>query len=335
MASAYTRHDSRFYWIKFRDPAGKLVSQSTGIDVVADDARRRVKALVAKHTQREMEAPRTNERERWETWVGGYFAVRYTNPKTALSAGYGLRDLLTFLAERGIRTPRMVSYDAAAAFVPWCVKNGLAKNTAILRFSLFRVVMSEAVRRGFCPANVCREVELRHAPSKAKEEISAEDEAKIIAAIAAQPQAMRDQFTVLMRQGCRISETFVPLALIDPVARTIRFRLKGGKMHTAEAHRDVLAIYERAKAEGRDTLVEPFPNPAARWFNLFRSMKLPYSIHCTRVTVITRLARAGWPQAMVSNFIGHTEAVNAIYRKLKPADSRAMLGTLDGAPGPA
>jgi len=340
MASVYLRKKSRFWWVKFRDPAtGLVVRRSTGIDVRAVDGRRKAKRIEAEHTQREMAAPRVAEPERWEAWAAEYFARRYAGAKgSALSAKYGLKDLMTYFRERGLRTPRMVTYADAEGFVPWRVSGGtlaqVSHNTAMLRFVFFRVLMAEAVRRGFAPGNPCREVELRKHPPKEKAEITVADEVKIVAALELEPAWMREQFLVLMRQGCRLTETLVPLERIDEARRKITFRLKGGKLHTAALHPELVPLVERARQEQRATLIEPAPSAGACWCNFFAKLKMPYSAHCARVTVITRLLRAGHSTAKVCAFIGHTELVNRIYRRLNSSDAEDLLGTLSSA-GPS
>lgn len=45
------------------------------------------------------------------------------------------------------------------------------------------------------------------------------------------------------------------------------------------------------------------------------------SFHCTRVTVVTRLARAGVPLAQAMAFVGHSSSlVHRLYTRLRPAD---------------
>lgn len=342
MASVYQRKGSRFWWIKYRAPAsGELVRKSTGYDIAFPASRRKAKQLEATWTQREMAAPRTHETERWEAWADGYLATRYANSGSLKSANLAMRDMLVYFREIGVRTPRQVTYQIAAEFVPWRLKARLpgkiGVNSARLRFVYFSVLMSEAVRRGFCEVNPCREVRHRKAPSKEKSEITLEDQARIEAELKSKPQWMREQWLVLMRQGCRVAETGVPLNEIDTAAMTITLRVKGGKKHTAMLHPDLLPLIAKARVEKRASLIEgpPVGSWSAIWSSFFIKRGLPYSIHCTRVTVITRLIRAGHPIAEVSNFIGHTEAVNRIYRKLKPRDSHKLIDTLAGVSSPS
>lgn len=339
MASVFLRPGSRFWWVKYRDPAnGKLTRQSTGIDVVLSDARRRAKRIEAEWTAKEMAAPRSREKERWESWALQYLEDRYVGSGSLKTAKLALVDLLAFFRERDIRTPRQVTHDIACAFVPWRVSNKtlhrISQNTARLRFVYFGVLMSEAVRKGFAEFNPCRGLRIRRDVPKEKEEITPEHQAVIEAALREKPAWMGEQWLVLMRQGCRIAETAVPLSRIDTKAMTITFRIKGGKLHTAQLHPDLLPLIETARHEKRATLIQgpPVGSWSPIWSDFFARRGLPYSIHCARVTVITRLARGGASVLEICNLIGHSEAVNRIYRKLKPADSRRLLDILAGAP---
>lgn len=342
MASIFERPGSRFWWVKYRDPGtGKIQRKSTGIDKVLPDARRKAKGVAAKWTTKEMAAPRTREAERWETWARPYLDERYKDRGSLKNAILSLGDLMVYFQEKEIRTPRQVTHDIVSAFVPWRLSNKtlvkVKKNTALLRFVYFRILMGEAVRRGFAEFNLCRDAEHEREASKEKLEISEADQKKIESELLTKPQWMQDQWLVLMRQGCRVAETGTPMERIDEKAMTITLRLKGGWMHTAALHPDLLPMVARARSEGRKALIEGPPSGSwpAIWSDFFKRRKLPYSIHCTRVTVITRLARAGASVVDICNFIGHSQEVNRIYRKLKPADSLSLLSILAGAPTPS
>lgn len=342
MASIFERPGSRFWWVKYRDPGtGKILRKSTGIDVALPGARRKANGVAAKWTVREMAAPRTRELERWETWARPYLDERYKDRGSHKNAILAISDLMEFFKEKEIRTPRQVTHDHVAAFVPWRISNKklekVKKNTALLRFVYFRVLMGEAVRRGFADFNLCRDAEHEREPSKEKLEISEAHQKKIEAELESKPAWMREQFLVLMRQGCRVAETSVPMERIDEKAMTITLKLKGGWMHTAALHPDLLPLVAKARSEGRTALIEGPPTGSwpAIWSDFFKRRELPYSIHCTRVTVITRLARAGASVVDICNFIGHSQEVNRIYRKLKPADSLSLLSILAGAPTPS
>jgi integrase len=57
------------------------------------------------------------------------------------------------------------------------------------------------------------------------------------------------------------------------------------------------------------------------------------SFHCTRVTCVTRLARAGVDLRIAMDYIGHSSTlVHRIYQRLKPADHGAAIRALASSP---
>lgn len=343
MAKAYQRPGSRFWWIRYRDPGtGKVVRKSLGIDVVWPDAKRKAEREAIKRRDKELTTPKSNERERWETWAQGFIESRYAGTGSLKNAKLALADLVIYFQEKEIRTPRQVDYNLAADFVPWRVKGSerldpISYASARLRFVYFGVLMAEAVKRGFCEFNHCLQVRMKRAVSKEKPEITVKDQKKIEKALSKKPEWMQDCWRVLMCQGCRVTEAHVPMERIDTKRKTITFRLKGGKLHTATLHPELIPLVKKARAKGREFLVEgpPIGSWSPIWSDFFKRRELPYSIHCTRVTVITRLARADVPELKAVNFIGHSAAVSRIYRRLKPADSSDLLKSLGGVSIPS
>lgn len=337
MASIYTRQRSPFFWVKYRDPAtGRTRRESTGIRVAEVGAQQRANRRRAELEVKELSAPKIRQTERWEGWAREYFEARYAGSslKNALRA---LVDGLAFFREHDAPVPRLVTYEVARKFMPWRLSAktlpAIHHNTAKLRMIYLSVLMSEAVRRGLADGNPFREVECRKIPAKVKREITVEDQREIERLLLSQKEWMREQWLVLMRTGCRISETIVPMERIDERCRTITFRLKGGKMHTTGLHPDLLPLVARARREQRPTLILAPPSYGPIWSLWFKANGFPYSAHCTRVTVITRLLRANHSPAKVCALIGHSEEVNVIYRRLKPPDVCDLHATLSSALG--
>jgi integrase len=83
---------------------------------------------------------------------------------------------------------------------------------------------------------------------------------------------------------------------IDTKARTIAFNAKGGRVHAAPLHDDLLPLVAKAIREKRMTLVQLPKYPAKLWHTFFKKLGMGHlSFHSTRVTVVTRLARSGAP----------------------------------------
>lgn len=333
MASIYTRARSPFFWVKWRDPAtGRLRQESTGIHVAAAGALQLVNRRRAELEVRELSAPKVRQGERWETWARDYFETRYAGTGSLKNALRALVDGLAFFRDHGAIIPRLLTYDIARQFVTWrkSAKTlpAIHHNTAKLRLVYLTILASEAVRRGMADGNPFREVKCTRLPAKRKQEITAEDQRRIEQLLADAKPWMREQWLVLMRTGCRIAETLVPLDRIDEQRMTITFRLKGGRLHTAPLHPDLLPLIATARHEKRRTLVVVPPSYCAVWSGWFKMHGLPYSAHCTRVTVITRLLRANYSPAKVCALIGHSEEINVIYRRLTAPDVAELLTVL-------
>ncbi|MEQ1862885.1 MAG: site-specific integrase [Chthoniobacteraceae bacterium] len=333
MASLYSRPRSPFFWIKYRDPnSGRLVRESTGVRRDSEGGKQLANRKRAEAEVKELSAPQVRHGERWQAWAREYLDDRYLGSGSHKNALTALADLLAFFEAHSIYTPRMLSYATASQFMKWRLSAKtlprIHHNTARLRFVYLSVLMSEAVRRGFADGNPCREVKAGKIAAKAKLEISAEHEAQIVTLLASSKPWMLEQWRVLMLTGCRIAETVVPLDRIDTEEMTITFKLKGGKLHTAPLHRELMPLVERARCERRPTLIAPPAAAHAVWCLWFKKHGFPYSAHCTRVTVITRLLRDNFSPAKVCALIGHSEEVNVIYRRLKPTDVRELLSAL-------
>jgi integrase len=146
-------------------------------------------------------------------------------------------------------------------------------------------------------------------------------------------------FEVGILQGCRLSETSVPLDHIDEQARTIRFRGKGknGVPHifTTRLHEGLLPILAELRAAGVTHTCRLPPRASLEWWEFFRAHGLGHlCFHCTRVTVITRLARAGVPIQQAMRYVGHaSETVHGIYQRLHAPDLGSATAALAGLEG--
>lgn len=333
MASVYLRPDSGFYWVKYRDPAtGKIRQESTGYRKDDPEGGRKANKRRAQLAVLESSAPRVTNGERWKEWAIPYLEGRYKGTGSYDNVMKSARDVMAFLEEFKVYTPRLLTYSIASQFMEWRMttkKLGrINHNTAKMRFIYLRVLAGEALRRGYAEGNPCREVKIPSGPIKQKALITREDQAKIEKLLENAPQWMREQWLILMRQGCRIAETIVPMHRIDTDRMTIELRLKRGTMHTTALHSDLLPLVALARSEKRETLIEPPPSYNAAWNCWLKKHGFPYSPHCTRVTVITRLLMANHSPAKVCAFIGHSEEVNRLYRRLTAPDVRGMLDVL-------
>ena len=335
MAHLYSRTHSRFWWISYRDPAtGRVVRRSTGIALDAAGAKQRANAMLFERQRAELDAPTVREPERWERWVSEFLDQRYEHsPKTLQRVRQCWAALSVYLTERAVKVPRALTYRVCADYVTWRThgvkgRKAVHHNTAVVEMKFFGVIMREAVRSGLAPGNPVREVELRRLPAKEKDEIGIEDQRRIERALVDAPAWMRDHWLVLMKTGCRSDEAFVPMERINWTDHTMLLRLKGGRLHATPMHPDVIALAAERRRGGHALLIDRPRYAPKLWWQFFRGLRMQFSIHCTRVTVITRLLRAGCTTAQVCQLIGHTEEVNRIYRRLKASDARPLVSLL-------
>jgi len=340
MASSYTRSGSPYYWLRVQKPDGTWGAKSSGVSINASGAIRKVKQLVAEETLKEQEFGGNNNANRFDAWVPGFLRQKYSNPKTLSRYLNAWSALATYLEHRGIISPSQVTYKLCTDYPafrtspPKNLMRARTHNTALTELKVFSALMQEAVRRGFITANPCVRLGLKRTPPKQKPEITDDEVLKIEEALKMRDDWMWDCWLVAMRQGCRLAETGVPLTSIDLVARTVSFDAKGGRIHTAPLHPDLHSLVKRAQAAKRKRLVELPEHPAKKWHQFFKRIGLPHlSFHCTRVTVVTKLARSGAPIYKTKAYVGHaSDTVHAIYQRLTPVDVRDLGEVLSNPP---
>lgn len=272
-------------------------------------------------------------REWVPTWI-----LEFKNEKTMARYRAAWAWLAIFFAEKGILHPAEVSARTCHDYMAWRtagkVRDGVVIrkagkwNTALCEIRFLGTVLRESGLRGFCMSNPCAGLRLGRERPKEKHEITADDEVLIREALKAKPEWMRDCFEVGIRHGCRLRECAVPMDQIrDGI---ITFQTKGGREHSVPIHPAVKSIVERARKSGRKVLVDmPDLNASKDWQKFFKGLGMPYTFHCCRVSVVTRLARAGVTEAKSMRWVGHsTTIVHSVYRKLKPGDMDDAMDAL-------
>jgi site-specific recombinase XerD len=336
MASKYVRNSSPYYWVRFQKPDGTWGGKSSGIRVDSEGSRRKIKQLIAQETMRETEFSDHTRSNRFDAWVPQFLTLKYSNAKTLLRYSNAWSAISTYLTHRGILSPSQVTYQLCTEYPSFRMRppkelmKGRSFNTALTELKVFSAIMQEAVKRGYLPANPAMRLGMRRRPPKQKPEITFDEQRAIEKALLNEKGWMGDCWLVAMRQGCRISETAVPLRDIDLKARTITFRGKGGKIHCAPLHDDLRQLVRRAINEQRPTLVLLPKYPSKAWFHFFRRIRMSHlSFHSTRVTVVTRLARKHHPIYETKAYVGHaSDTIHAIYQRLSPPDVRHLGAAL-------
>jgi integrase len=355
--SVYTRPGRPTFYVAYDCPLkARRVCESTGIKL--DDPRGKLAAYAYAREKSASGVMHGQARDvsQWGNWVEAWLRMRFANqPKTLTSYLGAWKFLSAFLHEKKIPTPRALTYQDAIDFV--LAREGqvkkrsgrkVSRNTALHNVKVLSRIMREAVRRGYAPANPCFRLSEDVPRTKAPEKPEFTDEQVAMvrtelkrrsARGPARPEWMAIAFEIALLQNCRLSATQIPMDRIDLKANTILFHEKGGKVFTVPIHPDLRPLLARLKAERRTVTCE-LPLLASRSFSrVLRRLGLPHTFHSTRVTGITRFARAGIPEQQAMAYVGHGGwAVHRIYQRLKPADVRGCHAALSfgvpAVPGP-
>jgi integrase len=336
MASHYKRSASPYYWLRYQRPDGTWGDKTSKIRIDNNGSLRKIKQVEAEHTMRELHVDRNGQSNRFDVWVPGFLADQYSNPRTQLRYVEAWSAIATYLDHIDVISPLQVTYQICRAYPhfrtspPRNVMRARTFNTALTELKVFSAILQEAVRRSYINANPCLKLGYKRTPPKQKPEILPHEQHKIEAALHDKEPWMQQSWLVAMRQGCRISETAAPLHNIDLQTRTISFAVKGNRTHTAPLHDDLVPLVRLAHKEKRHQLVELPKHAAKKWHQFLRRIGLPHlSFHCTRVTVVTRIARDGHSMAKAKAYVGHaSDTVHAIYQRLTPADVRPLGAAL-------
>lgn len=346
--STFQRGDGRPVWyISHPDPAtGRRITRATVHRLDDPQGRRKAYDEAVQATKRAAAVMPKGPAESWSSWVPQWMDLSF-KPRSLKRYVGSWKHLSRFLHDHQIPGPRALRYEHAGAYLAWrtAMKRHrgtyINYNTALCELRLLGSVMREAVRRGYCEGNPVAQLGLSKRAQKEKPEITDAEDAKIRSELESRPVWMRECYHIAMCQGCRLTETQVPMANVDLARCAITFHGKGDKVFTTSIHPSLLPLAEAKKKIGARYLTDIPPMAAKQWWTFFREVGLPHlCFHCTKVTVITKLCRAGVPQGVAMSYVNHSkEEVHRVYQRLKLADvslavdALASIPTLPASPG--
>jgi integrase len=326
MASLYKRRDSKFWWIEYFDLSGARRQESTKLRHDRPNETRKA------HDLRRELAMRENDKfsigEQWEAWVPRFMQQRYgASPKTLARYQNSWRNISVFLRTQEIFVPRQLSRQQVREFIDWRQQRHpelgvyeVSKNTALHEIKLLRILMNEATVSGFCNANPCARLDVKRDPAPRKPRITEVEHRKILASLKSEPEWMQISFAIAWEQGCRFSETCLPLKDVDLRRGVIGFRTKGEKDSIAEfpLSPNLRPLFQRLIRAGKKVTFQMPPMPGKAWWRFFKRIGLRHlCFHCTRVTFVTRCYEAGIPRDSVMRLVGHSSyAAHEIYPRL-------------------
>jgi integrase len=337
MASYYERSGSKYYYLRYQTADGIWKAKSSGIVIDSMGAKRKIIQMVQEYSLKEQCVHGDGGGAFFRSWVGSFLEYRYTNAKTLWRYKNAWESVGAYFDSKAVTHPGEVTYALIHEYMRWrtdeklCAKANRrpAKwNTALVETRVLGAIMHEAVKRGYILVSPCVRLGLPRRNSSEKREIEMDEQERIIAILEKRKKGdwMLDCFMVGIKQGCRLSEVAVPMHQIDLVTGIIVLNVKGGKQHAAPLHADLVALVKRRRMAKAAILVD-LPSDASRqwhrWFAKHGFVNL--SFHCTRVTVVTRLARAGFSEVQTMQYVGHaSDVVHAVYRKLRPPDLKHL-----------
>ena len=341
-ASVYQRPGRPVWYVSYFDPKiARRHHEATRYRIDDPNGHRNALRMAAELNRDAAAFGGTAKKELWDAWVPQFLDDRYRgSQKTLLRYTESWNWVRTYLAEGKILTPGALKYENVLGYVGWRTAhrrhngNLICRNTALCEVKAFSIIMREAVHRGFAYGNPCERLGIKKDVPRRPPELTEGEIEKIRAELLrvdgprpVTERWMTVSFEIALHQGCRLSETQVPMDAIDTDRGTIRFEAKGrgdGQPHvfTTSLHPALLPLLRELRAAGASHTCH-LPRMASKeWWMLRKRIGLTHTkFHSTRVTVITRLARAGVPVSQAMAYVGHaSQTIHHIYQRLGAAD---------------
>jgi len=341
MASLFKRPRSPYWWIKWFDESGKLTRESTGkrLDSVQETREaRRIRA--SKEMIEQTATPKVRGEQLMSAWVQPWLVATHKKDTTLEVYLGAWENLMRFFDQRGIRVASQITREHCFQYLEWRQgmenknerrrrKKCVCRNTAIHDLRTLRKVLYEAVNRDMIAKNPAAKLRLKMDARAQKPCIT--DEQRAIVEAADLSDWMKISWTIAINQGCRLSETSLPLDRVDFDNDLITFEIKDGSLHTTKLTPAVKALLLPLRDQGCKVTWQ-FHRLASRdWSRKLKNLGMPFSFHSTRVTVITKLARAGVNEQMARRFIGHASSeIHAVYTRLQADDLSACVKAISG-----
>lgn len=358
--TVYQRPGRKTFYVIYPDSnTGERVFKNSGVPLSDPQGRLKAYAFAREKSHSGIGLRAERDHEQWDTWVPFFISTRFAKSPKTLSSYLGAWKFLSgFLHEHKIKTPRSLTYQHALDFAGWreakkkkASGRFVSRNTTLHNIKVMSRIMREAVRRGYAAGNPWYKVtdDLPADPVPEKPEYTDGDIAKVRAELDRRSKLGRPSewmpiaFEIALAQGCRLSATQIPMHKIDFERWTIRFSEKGGQDFTVPVNPALQPLLLRLRAEGR-TVTCQLPRFASRTFSRVlkgAGLKAPpgmanHTFHSTRVTLISRGARAGIPEQKMMRVVHHGSwAVHKRYTKLRSADVADVYPALALPPPPA
>jgi len=337
----YTRKHRRHFFVQFTDPTtGKRRVLVTKVRKTEEDAKLKLAKIRNQIEKQILEGSAcvSADPQRGWAWVLSWINERYGNNEASLVKHRSQWNFLSaFFDEYKVQAPAAVTRDHALAYIKWrCSlrkeksKRSVGRNTALADLRWGGTLLREAIEREAIHRNPWEKLRFERDEVKEKPELLDDHIALIRAKLADRPEWMGRSFEIAINTGLRFSETRIRLANIDADIKTACIeKPKGGKKKAYSIPiptvlRSMLSGCKAARETYTWTVPEddrPFTGLA--WSKFFSELNLGegFCFHCTRVTFITRGARAGIPEHVMMKLVNHASSeIHRIYRRVSVQD---------------
>jgi site-specific recombinase XerD len=346
MAFIYQRKDSPYWWIKYRLPNGKRTAEATRFRVDRSEHKRLAKAQALAHSAREMADPVSKKNvRRWDNWVVPFLKNHYGGSVTIVRAMIAWKWWSEFWKTQDVRGPEDVRREHAFGYMEWRQsKDGHRskppkRNTLAAEIFSMSVLLKESVQRGWIRDNPFSRLNIKCELATEKAEMT-DDHAAVIRHHIEQrcktaktdnqkkeAEFLRVSFEIAWHQGCRMAETYFPMDAINLERETISLVGKGSRPFIQPINPELLPLFQELIATGRTFTYDKVRSPTLCWWTVFHTLRkqnpsfAKVSFHSTRVRMVSRMARAGVPEALAMRMVNHSSStIHRIYRRIRPEE---------------
>ena len=117
MACLYSRENSPFWYIRFKDAEGKWKSKPTTYRRDNPQETKEARARCAVNTAQELSSKGVTVDEKWDSWITGFFATHCKNPVTRQGYDQSWLWLRSYLQEVQVSVPSQLTYQHAFGYI--------------------------------------------------------------------------------------------------------------------------------------------------------------------------------------------------------------------------
>ena len=203
-------------------------------------------------------------------------------------------------------------------------------NTALDDIRLLRMVLNEAISRKILLENVTLKHKILRDDTEEKPEFTDEQITLIRIALKKEREWMGIAFEIALRSGMRHGDTQIRRSNVNFETGEIKVPHPKGGARKAFTHAasETLLVYLRQLFDDGRKVTWTLPKgtlPGLVWRKFFDSVKLPHPacFHCTRVSYVSRGARAGIPESVMCEQVNHDDTlVHRIYKRMTTQERR-------------